>query len=107
MFEYKAKVLNVIDGDTIKAEVDLGFRIKHTVVLRFSGMNAPEAKTEDGKIARDWLITQLPEGVAILIKTKKDRQEKYGRYLVEIFLDEFGTKSLNSIMIAKGLATKI
>ena len=47
MFEYNAKVLKVVDGDTIDAWVDLGFDTWKKVRIRMHGINAPESRTRD------------------------------------------------------------
>ena len=47
MYNYKISVLKVVDGDTIDAEIDLGFDIKVKKRIRFLGMNAPESRTRD------------------------------------------------------------
>ena len=49
MYEYKAKVLRVIDGDTMICEVDLGFSIKVTERIRLRGINTPEVRGTEKK----------------------------------------------------------
>ena len=46
-FCYNAKVLRVVDGDTIDLMVDLGFSIHHKVRVRLYGINTPESRTRD------------------------------------------------------------
>ena len=43
-FSYKATVLRVVDGDTVDAEIDLGFRMKTTQRLRLKGIDTPELR---------------------------------------------------------------
>ena len=47
MYTYKIKLDRVVDGDTIDAEIDLGFDIKVKKRIRFMGINAPESRTKD------------------------------------------------------------
>ena len=47
MYNYKINLLRVVDGDTIDAEIDLGFDIKVKKRIRFMGINAPESRTKD------------------------------------------------------------
>ena len=67
MYNYKISPLKVIDGDTIDAEIDLGFDIKVKKRIRFMGINAPESRTKDleekakGIAAKD-RVKQLLEG---------------------------------------------
>jgi len=89
-FTYNAKVTRVVDGDTVVAVVDLGFSIKATMIFRLKGINTPEliSATRDAAIrAKDYLAERV-EGKDITIKTYKDRKEKYGRYLAELFVDD-------------------
>ena len=41
MYEYRARITRVIDGDTVEAEIDLGFHVTFTATLRLTGINAP------------------------------------------------------------------
>ncbi len=105
MYEYKAKVLSIYDGDTLTAEVDLGFNIKITEKFRLSGLNAPELKGDekgDGLVSRDRLRDKIL-GREVTIKTFKDSTEKYGRYISEIYLDR---ENINEWLIAEGLAQR-
>ena len=47
MYEYNAICERVIDGDTIIANVDLGFDTWKKVRVRFAGINTPETRTRD------------------------------------------------------------
>ena len=48
-FFYQAKVVNVVDGDTLDLLVDLGFNVHHNIRVRLHGINTPESKTTDIK----------------------------------------------------------
>jgi micrococcal nuclease len=88
MYQYDAIITEVVDGDTVTAEVDLGFRTKMTDRFRLYGINAPELKL-DTKIAGEAAKNRLKElilGKRVTLHTFKDRQEKYGRFLAEIFI---------------------
>lgn len=109
-FTYRAKVLSVYDGDTIRVEIDLGFGLKwlgdgRGVQIRLFGLNAPEVKGESkelGNFSRDWLKNKI-EGKEIIIKTIKDSTEKYGRYLGIIILED---ENINESLINNGLAER-
>jgi micrococcal nuclease len=105
MYEYKAKVLDVHDGDTITAMVDLGFHIQIEVKVRFFGINAPELKgdTKNKALISKNRVIDLILNKDIIIKTHKDKQEKYGRWLGDIYLPNT-TISINQILINEGLA---
>lgn len=110
-YTYKAKVLSVYDGDTIRVEIDLGFGMKWSgdgkgVQIRLFGINSPEIKGNEknsGILSRDWLRSQI-EGKEIILKTIKDSTEKYGRYLGIVFTPE--GENLNESLVSKGLAIK-
>lgn len=105
MNEYKIKkILKVYDGDTITAEIDLGFGITITEKIRLLYINAPEVRGTErpqGLISRDWLREKLDTNEDIIIKTEKDKKGKYGRYLGEIYVSGV---SLNKLMIQEGFA---
>jgi endonuclease YncB( thermonuclease family) len=48
-FFYSAKVLDVLDGDTLDLLVDLGFNVHHQIRVRLNGINTPESRTKDLK----------------------------------------------------------
>ena len=47
MYTYEAKVLKVVDGDTIDALIDLGFDMHKSIRVRLVGINSPESRTRD------------------------------------------------------------
>jgi len=49
MYEYKAIVDRVVDGDTIDCTIDLGFSVWKKIRVRMEGINAPESRTRDLK----------------------------------------------------------
>jgi micrococcal nuclease len=106
MFEYMARVLEVIDGDTIDVSVDLGFSVQHTIRIRLYGINTPETRTRNKEekqkgLAAKARLKELVEGKFVSIKTKKDNTEKFGRYLAEIYLDN---TNINQTLITEGHA---
>lgn len=106
MYTYKAKVLAVHDGDTITALVDLGFHIQMEIKIRFYGINAPEitGPTKDAGLKSKQRVIDLILNKDVIVKTYKDKQEKFGRWLADIFVTETDSKSVNQILIDEGLA---
>ena len=47
MYEYKAKLLRVIDGDTVDCVIDLGFNVRLKERVRLKGIDTPETRTRD------------------------------------------------------------
>jgi micrococcal nuclease len=108
LYNYKAKVVSVYDGDTCTVDIDLGLRTwVHDEKLRLFRINAPEltgVQKPAGLAARDFLRS-LIDGKEIHIQTIKDRQEKYGRYLAEIFVQQGETwLNVNDEMVKNGHA---
>ena len=102
LYHYKALITSVVDGDTATADIDLGWSvIVKSQRLRLIGINAPEMKLPDNTsaiAARDYL-SSLILNKEVLIATHKDRKEKYGRFLAEIWLQEGDEKSVNQMML--------
>jgi micrococcal nuclease len=105
MYEYRAKIVKVYDGDTVTAVVDLGFNVSVTEKIRLYGLDTPEIRGEeraDGLISRDRLRERILDQ-EVTIKTFKDKKGKYGRYIAEIFL---GDENINEWLITEGLAER-
>ena len=104
------KVLKVVDGDTIDADIDLGFSISLEKRIRLAGIDTPESRTTDlkekalGLEVKEWLKKRLEGAKDILIKTQlPDSTEKYGRILGKLYINNEET-SLNEQMIDEGYA---
>lgn len=89
LYHYNAVVTDVYDGDTCTVDIDLGLNAWiRGEKIRLHRINTPEivGKTKsDGIKSRDHL-RKLVLGKEIIIQTIKDRKEKYGRYLGEIWI---------------------
>ena len=90
-YTYRAEVLKVVDGDTVDLRVDLGFRVTTVQRFRLARINAPEmhdarpdiqAKAEQ---AKERLELLLKSGGVILRSEKPLSDDKYGRWLAEIY----------------------
>jgi micrococcal nuclease len=111
MYEYRVKkLINVIDGDTIDVDIDLGFDISLLRRVRMAGIDTPESRTTDkaekvlGLEAKEYLKKMMKDAKTIVIKTElPDSSEKYGRILGWVYIDS-ATKSINEQMIEDGYA---
>ena len=85
-YTYEATVHRVIDGDTIVANIDLGFGMwRMAQVFRLLGINARERSKTGGKAAAENLSALLPHGTRIILHSIKD--DKYGgRYDANVTL---------------------
>lgn len=108
MYKYRAKLIKIIDGDTIDAEIDLGFNVKIKKRIRFLGINAPEIRTKDLDEKRAGLAVKSrlesifddSEGV---FKLKSHGIDKYGRVLGEIYIEN---NNINSLLLKEGLVSE-
>lgn len=109
LYRYKAIVTSVYDGDTCTVDIDLGLSAWiRGEKLRLNRINAPELTGKDrpeGLKSRDFLKDKI-QGKEIMIETIKDRKEKYGRYLAEVWLEESKGKfiNINDLVVKEGFA---
>lgn len=102
MYEYKFKLVRVIDGDTVDGIIDLGFGVSLKERVRLAGINAPETrlqksiKDKKDRIAEkqkgleakrrlnELLIHGAKQPEGLIIQTFLDKKGKYGRVLGDI-----------------------
>jgi len=113
MYEYKAKLDRVIDGDTIDVVVDLGFYTKVKERLRLAGIDTPEVygtkknskEYQKGVEAKEYVEKRLQENNNEMI-IKTDKVGKYRRWIAEIILED-SKKTLNQELVEKGFAVEV
>jgi micrococcal nuclease len=96
MYEYRATLDRVVDGDTVDLNIDLGFHVWfNSTRVRLRRVDTPEKRTSDllekhfGYIATDFVLDKLINAKKIVVRTVIDgRQDKYGRILGEITVDD-------------------
>jgi len=90
MYNYKAHVEEVYDGDTFTVMIDLGLDTFTLTKVRLFGVDTPEMRGEDkefGTKVRDY-VRQLILGKDVEISTIKDKKGKYGRWLARVMYPE-------------------
>ena len=94
MFEYRARILRVVDGDTVDVDIDLGFGMSYIKQrVRMLGIDTPESRTRDltekqfGMLSKYYVEDRLIVGEVYKLKTTLDKG-KYGRILGEFFITE-------------------
>ncbi len=111
LYTYEALVKRVIDGDTMIMRVNLGFRTYITKKMRLRGIDAPEISNALGRRAKIFVQELIDRNPQVVIKTYKE--EKYGRFVVDVFTGPKGQDSaliaqegqyLNQTLLDKGLA---
>ena len=109
MYEYRCKVVKVIDGDTVDVDIDLGFGVwMHKERVRLFGIDTPKSRTRDleekkyGLAAKKFLTNMLDDDGGIILKTHKDKTGKFGRILGELWrTTNYADQSINNYMIDK------
>lgn len=101
MYEYDAKVINVVDGDTIDCVVSLPFYLSATHRFRLLGVNCPEvhgvtraAGLEAAAYTRDTLLGKV-------VRLRSAKSDDFGRWLAQVYL---GDVDFNRSLIDRGFA---
>lgn len=99
-YQYKAEVLEVHDGDTITARVDLGFDVSVVKDFRLLDVYAPEMKEPTGPTCQKKLHSMIPVGIKIEIislKTKTGSDLKsFDRYIAIV---KYKGRDINKEMV--------
>lgn len=117
MWEYRARVTRVVDGDTFDVVTDLGFGLDGLAMrLRLLGVDTPEitgdtaaAGIEASKFTSHWLYENVDAAGYVLINTVRDRQDRdkhdsFGRYLAVVW-NMAKTANLAEALITSGNTT--
>ena len=114
MYEYRCKVIKVIDGDTVDVDIDLGFDI---IIkgerVRIMGIDTPESRTRDKVekkfgLARKARLKELIGGKSgPILKTQinrkgEDMRGKFGRILGDFVTDN--GRLVTDILVEEGHA---
>jgi endonuclease YncB( thermonuclease family) len=95
-----AEVVEVVDGDTIKVIIDLGWKISLNTSIRIEGINAPEMGTINGSLAKNFAETLVEQGEEIEILSR--RLDKYGRSQGKVTLPD--GRDFAQVMVESGHA---
>ena len=110
MYEYKVKITRVVDGDTVDAEISLGYNVYITERIRLMGIDTPESRTRNrkekalGLAAKAYLKELLKENKGdIILRTSKEGKGKFGRILGTLLIYD-GKTNVNQMLIDEGHA---
>ena len=91
MYEYRSKILRVVDGDTVDLDIDLGFGVVlANERVRIMGIDTPESRTSDkveklfglaAKKRLKELLGKTPVLKTQVAKNGEDMKGKFGRIL--------------------------
>ena len=106
---YDGKIIRVIDGDSFEIVFDLGFYVTVRTTCRLYGINTPEIRGKN-KSKRGFEVKQYVEEL-ILDKTFEievlKTTGKYGRWLVDIYLDKTKKKTLTKQLLQEKMGKRI
>ena len=94
MYTYKAKIVRIVDGDTLDLHIDLGFDVWTKQRVRVMGIDTPESRTRDlrekvfGKLATARVHELAPVDSIQTIETAIDKKGKFGRVLADVWIEE-------------------
>ena len=108
-YVYDAECVKVVDGDTLKLDVDLGLDCRRAITIRVHGINTPEMRgpeREEGIVSRNCLKGFIDNsGGELIIQTVRDRTGKYGRYVARIFNSD--GLDLGEELVRLGMAERV
>lgn len=105
---FRAYVLRAIDGDTLDLVPDLGFGVCISIRVRLLGINTPELNAQDPverarAAAAYQRVSGVLKGQVVEITSHRAADtDKYGRYLVEVFLAD--GRTMSQLLLDEGLA---
>ena len=114
MYEYRCKVIRVIDGDTVDVDIDLGFDIMlRDERVRIMGIDTPESRTRDkvekkfGLASKARLKELIGGKSGPILKTQinkkgEDMRGKFGRILGDFVTDD--GRMVTDILVEEGHA---
>ena len=93
-YVYRGVSFRVVDGDTIRIDFDLGLGVwRHNQEVRLLDVHAPEMTGEgkaEGLAAKVMLLGLLPAGTDVVVQTFRDKNDKYGRYVAQVWRSSDG-----------------
>ena len=103
MYDYKATVVKIVDGDTIDVDIDLGFYMVTRQRLRINRIDTPERGQDGFHEATDRVKELCPVGSQVVVSTSK--AGKFGRWIAEVTTTYLGHEiNLSDQMLLEGLA---
>ena len=112
MYEYRVKIIKIVDGDTVDVDIDLGFGISlNNERVRIMGIDTPESRTRDlvekkfGLASKNRLKELLGKTGTLQTQVSKkgeDMKGKFGRILGD-FVSEEG-RMVTDILVEEGHA---
>ena len=113
-YNYRAKLVKVVDGDTIDALIDVGFDIWVKKRIRYKGIDTWESRTRDldekkkglAAKARNKELLEKVSNKSGYFRIKSYGTGKYGRVLADIYIQDVDGNPIwvNKTLIDEGHA---
>jgi micrococcal nuclease len=98
----KATVINIVDGDTIDAVVDLGYAMTTVQRFRLLSVDTPERGQKGFSEAKQF-VKDIILNKTVYIQSEKS--DSFGRYLANVYFDDGDTiYLLNDLLLSRGFA---
>ena len=113
-YVYACIVTRVVDGDTVDADIDLGFNMIHKDRIRLLGIDTPESRTRNRKekalgLASKARLKELIKSATpgkrgkkiVYLQSSKEGKGKFGRILGSLWING---QCANDILVSEGHA---
>lgn len=112
LWHYRARLVRVVDGDTLDLEMDTGFRSRHVERIRVADVDAAKGNTLEGIAATAFVeawYSSLAGEWPLVIRTRRvkirsgDSREvfSYERFVADVFARSTG-ESLSELLLDEG-----
>lgn len=102
-FIRKCELVEVVDGDTLRLKVGLGWGAVITTDVRLVGVDTPEARgieSPAGKFVEEQVKSWIGDATEVVIHSQEFTVGKFGRCLCEVWVNGL---SLNKWLLDSGL----
>jgi len=99
MYEYRARILKIVDADIVDVEIDLGFGVLVHERIRLADIEVWELGAGNGLPAKSYTEKMLPVGSMVVLRTQKANGQ-HGRYIGDFILED--GCSLGVLLVAGG-----
>jgi micrococcal nuclease len=86
VYQYRATMSRVVDGDTYELDIDLGFRVHTIIPVRLHGIDVFERNTPQG-IEATAFAHKLLTGRPLIVVSYKDAQS-FARWVADVYVDD-------------------
>lgn len=102
MYTYKADIVDVVNGNTVDADINLGFSVVLRQRVKLFGVDIVVSREAEAKEKLKELLTGN-----VIIETMLNKRGKYGRIMGKLFVQKDNEKiDVNQYMVDQGFAQK-